>query len=95
MARREPWSEPPMPPPFRCVVCGASAQDDRWAVLRGDIQKPPVCKICQHNWSSSHRWNGSSPLSRPSGMTRGDYATLQRLTAINNRLIWETYNGRP
>jgi hypothetical protein len=73
-----------MMPPFVCVCCDRTIQDDEWGARSG-FNKPPVCGMCAAHWGNQMR---------PSKVTRGDYRALQRLKAVVARLNWEIHNGQ-
>jgi len=70
---------------FECVSCDRAAMGDPWAA-ESRRPVPPICRSCEATW-------GALKL-RPAGITRGDYRTLQRLSAMISRLQWEAMNGR-
>lgn len=80
VTRREP---PPLPPPFRCVICQTTRIPDRWC---GYEEKPPVCDQCSRHWGAGFGCNVQ-------GCTRGERRDMQRLASLISSINWEIKNG--
>lgn len=77
--------KPPPPPPFQCVACKKTIrQDDPWTYRY--TEKPPICNACVRRWMT---FTGIVP----NRASRGDYAVMQRLSAVIECLEWEIHNG--
>jgi hypothetical protein len=72
--------------PFTCVIC-EQQECQRWAWRPQDIGIAPICKRCEHAWSTCSSWNGSS---RDQGKVNagafGDRRMARRLFAISEAL---------
>lgn len=77
--------EPPLPPPFECVICRRTIMSNRWELT---TQQEPVCTGCERHWA------GSGIKNRPSNLSRGDHRKLVRFSAVMQALNWEILNGK-
>lgn len=69
-------------PSFFCAVCEHLVEDRQFSFSE---HKPPVCDSCVRTWGDAPKY---------SGLTRGDRKVIQRLSAVMNRITWETFNGK-
>jgi len=78
--------DPELPPPFICAACERVIVSDVWQVLRGDVDKPPLCNSCVSR--------GSERIGAMWGATRGDKKMMTRFRAMIAFLEWEVMNGQ-
>jgi len=79
-----------LPPQFVCVICQRVIKASPWGDP-GD-HNPPVCRSC--GTITTYRGYQMNPMRRLPGMTRGDHREIQRLLALSDALIRETYRGK-
>lgn len=85
---------------FTCAIC-EQQEDRRFAWRPQDVGIAPICKRCEHSWSTYSSWNGSSrDQGRVNAGTFGDRRMARRLFAIAEALHtaaiqaeWRAKNG--